>query len=324
MRMVIVVICLLNAVIHIKVNAKTKVRIGLFNSLCKPDNEPFYLARSMGWFQKEGIDIENTNKDPRTFFRKKNHKNLGNYANGDLYSSKFDVIVSGRARLYAIESNTPQRFKPFVANVQTTVNPAYAFLVNKKSHLKNIQEFTKGTILLDNNSGRAKRKLIAQILEKLKINIKLIKIQISSIVDYNNHSNYDLLYVREPQLSILLKSGKYRILDDGPVSKYIFSPWVMGFASMSQSFLNKKPSVAKKIVKIWNRAINYKRTHKKKSRHILNKCGKINYNLEQLNIRSFIFWKKNEFNLNNIQKQINLYFKLGLISRKVSVKELLK
>lgn len=287
------------------------VRLGLLNSACKPDNLPYLVAQENGYFDEAGVKVvvEQKNK-----FANEPWGDASNYA------SAYDIIVAGRAELYYIEATTPQTWKLFLGNVNTLEKTDYAILAKKDSSIENLASLKGGTIGLEHESGHAKFVLIDMLLEKFNLQPKDFKITKASLEDLKK-GDVDALYVREPQLSLALQEGVYKIILDAPIVNYIMNPWPQGYYAVSASFLTAHQELAKKVIAALDRAVDFIQTNSKEANAVLKACTQSVYGVA-VPVRQFEYWKLENFDNEAIQKQINLYHEKQLIPRVFNVQDI--
>lgn len=279
-----------------------KIRIGLLNSKCKPDNLPYLVAQKNGYF--DGIDIEEiSSSDTKVAW-------------GDAisYADKYDVIVTGRAQLYFMEATNSQMWKVFIANVNTQDKNDYAILVRNGPEITDFVSLKGKTIGVERSSGVAKFVLIKMIINKLGLSSDNFNIIDASVDDLHN-KNVDALYIREPQLSLALNSREYKIVLDAPIVKYIMDPWPQGFYAVSADFSKENNDVKEKMISALNKAVDFIKTNSKEANSILSECSSVTYGVSGVNFREFEYWKLGEFDNDAITKQISLYHEKELIPK---------
>lgn len=288
-----------------------RVKIGMLNNECKPDNLPYLVAEKKGYFKSENIIVDKA-------------ESMSGIAFGDsgAYQDFYDILVTGRAQFYFMQATQPDKYKAFIANVNTINKPDYSILVKKGSDIKNISDLREKKVGLQRSSGKARFVLMDMILEKKGFNPKDFHVQDADTEDLRK-GNVDALYIREPQLSLAIQNGDLEKIDDAMIVKYIMDPWPQGFYSLSGRFIEKHGDLARGVVNSLSRAVDFIQENPDEARKILQECVADEYRVENSAIRIFEYWNVSDFNKDAIQKQIDLYHDKSLIPSSFPVDDII-
>lgn len=290
--------------------SKSAIRVGLYNTACKPDNLPYIVAKDKGYF--EGIDISETFSD---------YQNKPEFYDENL-DKNFDFLVAGRAEVYYLESILPGKWNAFTGVIDTKDQSSYAVITKKEFTGTGLGSLKGKTIGLMGSSGKARTVLMNLILEKQGLDPKDFIMKDASVEDLES-GKVDALYLREPQLAIALSQDKYKVLVDNPVTANIMSPWPMGFSAVSSDFSKENPELTSKAISAWYRGIDFIRSNPKEAEEYQAKCLEKNYQIKDRTVRPAEYWKAEDFDKSVIQKQIDLYLKKGLISNQIKAEDII-
>lgn len=286
------------------------VRLGLYNTPCKPDNLPYIVAKDKGYF--EGVNISETYS---------NYQRKQEFLDENL-EKNFDLLVAGRAEVYYLEATLPNKWDVFTAVVDTEDQSSYAILTKKGFEGSGLNSLKGKSIGLMGSSGKARFVLMNLILEKQGLNPKDFTIKDASVEDFES-DRVDALYIREPQLAVALSQDKYKIIADNPVTKNIMSPWPMGFSAVSSKFSKKNPEETSKIINAWYKGVDFIKNNPEETKKYQTNCLESNYQVKGQTVRPAEFWKTNDFDKSVIQKQIDLYLEKGLIPQRIKVEDII-
>jgi len=282
---------------------KAPVRICLQQVKCNPGNLPLYVAIENGYFEKENIHIQ---------------INLS-YIDDNV--TNFDVILLGRNVLYSWPDQPGVLFA-FTANYFDESNPTYAIIVQKDSEIKSLDQLKFKKIGLESGSGGARLVLMRIILERNGLDPNDSEINFFSSIEELENGTIDALYIREPEKSLALSKGNFEILVDEPVGRFVWTPWPMSYSAFSSEFLKERPNEAKKLVTVWDNAIDFIRKNPDEAGKLLEKCAQEEYGIG-LKISQFKQWKLGEMDRTFIQKQIDLYHEKGILGDDIDVDDIL-
>ena len=281
---------------------------------CDPSQLPLYTALENGYFKTEKIDVTlSWSIDVDV-----NIQNVAEHPD-------IDLIVVGRAQFYNLEDKYPDLFNVFNFNVQDGTRWNDAVVVKKDSEIKSLGQLRGKTIgiITDGSNWGARGEIIKIILEKNGLNPEDFKIMITTMNDFENNQ-VDALYMRGPLLSLFLYLGKTMILEEGPIfAKYIFGPWPMSVSALSSKIIKESPDVAERVVRVWDRAINYIRENPVEADEILQRCMEKTFGVKDLPVRRLNYWTSKEINQTLIQNQLDWYYSKGFLSRKLNVADIL-
>ena len=284
---------------------------------CNPSGFPLHVAVENGYFAEENIDVNVA-------------QNIIHGKNGVEIPADADVIMLGRSPFYQSEAIHPNSFKAFNFNVQDKTKWNDAILVKKDSDITSLNQLIGKTIgittgIRANNYDLPHSSRIQGVIMMLKKNgldPEDFKIVRADEHDFENN-NIDALEIREPGLSMLLDSGAYRVLVGGPIfAENIFTPWPMSISAISSEFLKENPKDAKKIVQIWDKAIDFIGENPDEADKILQRCMEKNYGLKDIKIRQINYWKNDELDKDLIQKQLDFYHTLEIVKVQLKVDDI--
>lgn len=232
-----------------------------------------------------------------------------------------DLYLMGRATVYAIEAAHPGLLKAFNFNLQDETRWNDAILVRKSLNITSLGQLEKNQSIGLLGGGPARVPLMKIMLKKNGLNPEDFKL-IS--VNDNTLSGINIVYAREPFVSLLLAKGDWKLLIDEPLfAKYIFSPWPMSMSLFSTKFLKEKPALAQKVISVYDKTILFIREHPDEAQSILSKYVEKEYGVKGLRIRLINYLKSDEINKDLIQKQSDWYYENGMSSRKINAEDLI-
>jgi ABC-type nitrate/sulfonate/bicarbonate transport system substrate-binding protein len=132
----------------------------------------------------------------------------------------------------------------------------------------------------------------------------------------------NILYAREPFLSLLLAQGDWRTFIDEPLfAKNILSPWPMTMTLFSTKFLKEKPLLAKKVIDAYDKAMLFIKEHPQEASYIFSKYLEERYGVK-LNLRKVNHLRYSQVSKELIQRQSDWYFDNKLIPSKIKATDL--
>lgn len=279
----------------------------------KPDLLPLYVAQENNYFSQAGITLDESQSsfDMEDFI-------------GDAQETvqHYDVILMGRAPSYLSEISKPGYFKAAASTYEDERNTTWAILTHQGNGINNLSQLKGRVIGLEKNSGITRKYLMPYILKKNGLNPDDFILKDVTWQDFLS-GKADAFYTREPELSLALADPNTRILVDKPLTTYVMNPLPMSFLLLSTQFIQQKSEAARKVVAIWERAIDDIRANPEMARKILQKKMKEAYGLDHSNVRMQYYWKRSEIQPELLQKQINLYHEIGILPKTIDIHNLL-
>ncbi len=296
-------------------------------TLFMPDGDSAYLlhiiAQEKGYFTEAGINLmfqQGTGEDREL-------------------PPESDLYLMGRSRVYEIEAAHPGLIKAFNFNTQDESRWNDAILVKKNLDITSLSQLEKGSSIGLIGGGPARFPLIKIMLKKNNLNpedFKLIslddasKIKLTDDVIYRTAlindfvSKVNIVYAREPFVSLLLARKDWKIMIDEPLfARNIFSPWPMSMTLFSTKFLKEKPALAQKVISVYDKAISFIRENPQQAQSILSKYIEKKYGINGLKMRLVNYLKSGEIAKEVIQRQSDWYAKNGLTKGKIHAENLI-
>jgi|GEM_PF-5012562 len=278
----------------------------------------FAVAREKGFFSAEGINLVEGDAHDLDYG--------GNRAEAEVA----DIIFMGRARVYLEESTRPGMMKIFNINTQDETNWDDVILIRKDFNLSSLSKLEAKEPFGLLGGGPARGPLVRLLLEKNNLkaqNFTLVNLP-DKIQDYtgkvslNSLTGINILYAREPFLSLLLAQGNWKIFIDEPLfAKNIFSPWPMTMTLFGVKFLKEKPALAKKVLQVFDKAMLFIKEHPEEANELCSKYLEKRYGVE-LKLRHVNHLRYDQVSKELIQRQSDWYFDNKLIPSKIKAADL--
>jgi len=296
---------------------------------CDPNVFPLRVASKNGYFAKENINV-----------------NLAD-ASGDLLTNlnngksdpNADVLVMGRGEFYRLEDKHPGMFKIFAFGLQDKNKWNDAIIVRRDSGIASLGQLQGKTIGISFGDARDATARVSATSEEMEPREAAIRTMLEKngldpaefpLVSANlaalENNTISALHIREPFLTFGLHSGKYEILEEGPIfARYVFNlnPWAMSVSGISSEFTQQKPETAKKIVQVWDQSVSFIRENPAEADTILQECMKENFGLSGATVRQLTHWKSSETDKNLVQQQLQWYYSIGVTSKELNVDDIL-
>jgi ABC-type nitrate/sulfonate/bicarbonate transport system substrate-binding protein len=279
--------------------------------LWRPEADAAYVlhlaGQRLGFFAQEGLDVRIVSAGHET-------------AQGQR-PEPFDAVLMGRARLYRETATTPGLYQVFNFNVQTveTGNDAVVSRAESPASWTELPASPRVAIL---GGGPGCSPLMRQLVAKHGKGAPALQ-------DFRDRGDeflagaWDLAYVREPFLSAYLARGAIRIVEDGPLfAKHVFSPWPMTVTALSSRFAAEFPERAAKLVRAYDRTIDWVRRHPDEAAAILNTYAARHFGVSDLAVRPLRLLRSDELQPELVQRQSAWYFDQGLTSGPIDARRL--
>jgi len=278
----------------------------------------FVVAKEKGFFSAEGIN----------FVVGAEHDLDADTKISELESG--DIFFMGRARVYQIESTRPGLMKIFNVNTQDETNWNDSILIRKDFNLSSLSRLDAKEPFGLLGGGPARGPLVKLLLEKNNLKVqefRLVNLP-GTIQMYTEKApaqfltGINILYAREPFLSLLLAQGDWRTFIDEPLfAKNILSPWPMTMTLFSTKFLKEKPLLAKKVIDAYDKAMLFIKEHPQEASYIFSKYLEERYGVK-LNLRKVNHLRYSQVSKELIQRQSDWYFDNKLIPSKIKATDL--
>ena len=204
---------------------------------------PAYVAQEKNYYAEEGLNAELIKFDST------------NQLVEAVLSGDVDAAIGGVNAIVplTIESKTPGLLRIF--NLGYLTDDFDALLVSADSDIKSVQDLEGKTI--SSLPGTAAKIWMDRMLdqENLEGRVTIIQTADSQQLNALSSGSADAIFVLEPLATIAEEKNIGRILIKSPISKYYRTDLLFETSVMSNDFIKKNPTTAKKIVKAVDKAI---------------------------------------------------------------------
>lgn len=268
---------------------------------------PDYLARDLGFYKQQGLDVTITSLASPTL------------ALAGLSSGQFDIFgtcgVASAAAAY-VGGVHLKMIAPVGANTPGLMK----VLVKSDSSIRSRKDLAGKTVGLTSTGGSAQ--LINMMwLQQSGVDptkVSYVALPSASIPSAILQGRIDAGQVPQPALGPALKSGDFRSLGEDIVGLGPYGTLTSGFCA-SDSFINSNPDAVKRFVKAILQANAYANTHKSRARAELAVYGGLTP--DQAQTTPVGTWPS-FLPLKSMQKQIDNMVKFGLLSKSFNIRDM--
>jgi NitT/TauT family transport system substrate-binding protein len=274
---------------------------------------PLFVAKEHGFFSQRGLNVE--------LVRFSSSPEIGT------------ALLSGGVHLGAsialpvalsTEIRDPDRLDIFIVDSENKDNYISSFVTMPNSGIKTLQDLkgrTVGSFPGPNAVTFCKLLLVQAGLDPQK-DVKLVELEVSTHISALTSGTVDALFTYEPTATqAVLEKGAVNFMP-GAVERNIINPWMGGVWVVSTDFARKYPSETKAAIAALYDAIRYIRTNPSQAKAALGPYTSIKPNVAA-QTPDIPFSMLTELDVDAFQKNADIYFQQGLISKKIDVRPLL-
>ncbi len=297
------------------------VRLVSFMVEGDPSLLPYLVAREKGFFSDNGLSVDisfEASPNPPEAIMEADY-----FSKGDVYQ-----MLSGA--VYQIESKKPGLLKVFDFDYQDAALWNDALLVRKDSGISSLKDLDPNKPIGILNGGLLCDPLLRQMITKAGLAPEPLRFIYSldyqgMVDDGADSGRMELVYAREPNYSMLLRGGDWKVLAEGPLfAKNILSPWFMSMSCFSSEFLSREPALAQKLLVSYRQAIDFITKHPQEARDILARDFlKISGGTQPLPLRLVHHALSDDIDPGTAQKQSDWFLENHLSSAKIDAARLL-
>ena len=242
-----------------------------------------------------------------------------------------DLVFLGRHRLYRLALEHPGALKVFNINTQDGKKWNEAILARRDLKIDSLEKVPRGAkFALVGNRG-ASETLVDAVLKGAQIPRDRFIFTNPSDLALRSYegakavplAGIDLLYAREPYLSVILASGEWAPLMDAPwYAQKVLDPWLLTMSAFDSQFLSSRPGVAKRLFTALERARVFVNEHPEESSAIFSAYLKEKTGVT-VKVRDVNYLRYDQVSPEILQKQSDWYFNNGLLGSKIDTRELL-
>ncbi|THU00236.1 ABC transporter substrate-binding protein [Lampropedia puyangensis] len=299
----------------VRAQSTPKIRIGFWPVA---SGLPFFAAVDQGYFKAAGLDVE---VQKHASAQQAMEAMLSGRAEGSANGVATAVLAVG-------EIAQPGLMKIFCSNPSNAKYVLDEFIVAKDSPLQSVADL-KGTRIAC-GPGIQNLTIARSILEKAGVaDAKVTELPIAQHVAAIATDQVDAIYTLEPTGTVGRLNGVSRVLEAGVVAKYLLgdpmAPWFGGSATLTSTFIQEHPDVAKQFMEAYRRGVTLLKTDPAKARPSLKGYTAIDGALtDEVPMNDYVFY--DEFTPEQIayfQKYFDLFTEKGIFSKKLSVESML-
>ncbi len=287
------------------------VRIG---NLPTTHGLPLYIALDNNYFEEAGIKVELTRFE------------APNQLVDAILQDKIDFSATGPAGIVAVASyRSPGKIKFFSLAGSTAENPRNSFLlVPNNSTINSIPDLNGKKLGIWGGSIQW-RTIAIEILAQNGLiankDVVLVELAPATQVPAFAAGQLDALLALEPIATTITQKKLGKIIESAPAEKYVADPFYPGIGVVNMSFAEKNPELAKKVIKVIERAIKDIQNNEDAQRIHLKGYTPFDGNvLEGVTLQTFVTCKQiTAKDLNGLQKFFDIFTKNKVIDGRVDV-----
>jgi len=279
------------------------VRIGVLSPIIP--SLPHWVAMDNGYYEELGLKvIENSQRSSKVLVDFLKNNDL-DFLTGVSTTDVINAFVDKNQRLKA----------KIISHAQIKENePFEGLLVPRGSLISNIKQLEDKKIAV--YPGITAEATLKEFLSKHNVNIsniKFIKLPPPLHLKALRTGEVDCSFTYEPMRTFFLEGEKTREIYSSIYASF-YNPSAIGVTVISQKLINEKPDIAKKIITVWNKSIDFINEHPKEARNILKKHLQLNDYTAQKS--SWVYLTKtDEIDEEILRNTIKVYQNIGLISK---------
>ena len=285
-------------------NKIEKIKVGLLPHIIP--TLPHWIAVEKGFYKEENLEILE--------YSQRNSSLLVS----SMQTGGLDFIAGVATDRVLIAMNAPEN--PLRAIITshariTKNNPLSSLIVPINSTIDGLKDL--GNKRIATFPGETASTALKYLLKNNNIDIDTIdfkKIPPPLHLKLLASGQIDCSFAYEPLRTDLINLGNYREIFPA-VYAYINDPSATGVTLMSEELYREKPELAKKLIRVWDKSLDFIEKHENDAREILRKKLKLKRETAQKS-----FWigatKSNENDISIILNTIESYKKMGILSEK--------
>jgi len=274
---------------------------------------PLFVAKEQGFFAKRGVNVE--------LVRFSASPEIGTaLLTGAI---QFGASIALPVAL-STEIRDPGRLAIVIVDSENKDNYISSFVTMPNSGIKTLKDLKNRTVgsFPGPNAVTFCKLLLRQAGLDPQKDVKLVELDVSTHISALTSGTVDALFTYEPTgTQAVLEKGAIKFMP-GAVERNIISPWMGGVWVVSTDFASKHPSDVRAVVEALYDGIRYIRSNSKEAKAALKPYTSIHQNVA-LATPDIPFSMLDEVNVEMFQKNADIYFDVGLVSRKVNVRSLL-
>jgi NitT/TauT family transport system substrate-binding protein len=275
-------------------------------------NLAFFVAMEKGFFADEGIIVK-----PQKIIS-------ANDAATALING--DIVVNATMPLNVllnIEEKEPGLIKIILMKASSRSKWSDYLLVKRNSGITSIDQL-KGK-KVGGYPGSAQQVLVRLILKKFSFedkDIQLVELPPDAQLPALDNGSISALLTYDQLAHIALSSGTAEVLEENPISKHVIDP-LYGFPYViSSKYVTTNPVNSEKIVRAFNRAVEFINTNETESRMIMAKWTDTDSEITaRVNLWDQVVVE--QIDVNALQYLADMFHDHGIISKKIDTKTLL-
>ena len=274
---------------------------------------PVFVAEENGYFGSEGVkyglvEMESTDSILKAL------------VNNEI-DAAFEVSL---APVLAFEEKNPNSIKIFSVSSLTTDKPFDSILVKPNSDIRSLKGLEgKKLGIFPGETGRVLTVLFKNFLKYKNVDsdkITFVKLLPDGQLESLNSGSVDAVLTFEPTVTQIIEElGARRLYGSFLANQLNYNP--QGAAIFTTEFLKDNPEYAKKIMNVFDEAVNYRRLNEAGTRKILAGALDIDTNVAD-NMVLFEMVKNSEVNKEAVQAYIILLYKTDLLGKKLDAYKL--
>lgn len=277
----------------------------------------FYVAneklpgRDRSFFEEEGLQVEaiqfdSANRAAEAMLR------------GDIATDSATTMTV----LLNIEESAPGTLKCFGFQMHTQSEFLESFIASPDSGIQGYEDLKGKTIgVFPGSLNQAITKLLLRDYLNPEKDVEIVQmappIQLQAIAS----GQVDALISYEPTTSLALQQGVAKLVEDSPWARHIFEPFPVATYCFTTQYMREHPETAPKIARAWWKAIEYIRSHRAQASATIPAYTKIDPALAK-ELNQPAQQTSTEVNQQAVQRLADVYYSLGLVSKKIDTSEI--
>jgi NitT/TauT family transport system substrate-binding protein len=227
------------------------------------DSLPYFIALEKGFFEEEGIKVEGVFQQDASLITQ---SLLANKADVGLPVTVTDILL--------IEEKDPGKIKIFIGGAETREgnHQQTAIIVKTDSPYKSLNDLKgKKLATLPGGVGIIFPKMIFKSSGIDPESIDYVQMIPTNWIPSLEAKQVDAVWTVEPLSTVAVTSGTGKSILNYSLANSVHNPFVaVGFAFRTD-FAEKNPDIAKKIIKVMERAVKFKEENPSEAKRILAK-----------------------------------------------------
>jgi len=284
------------------------IRIGYLQSLVSLQ---LFVADENKYLESEGIKYELVKMGS------------SNQLIESLLSNNIDLAFeTSFVPVLAAESQSPGDIKIFSISDLTIDKPFDSIITKGNSDIRTLNDLENKKIGVF--PGTTSTHMLTHFLESKGIDtkeIEFVQLPPQNHLEALEGGSIDALFSFEPNTAIAInKLGAKRVYNSVFAEQINHNP--QGVAVFSTRFVKENPELAKSIVVVFDKSVEFIRTREAETRQIISKRLDIDTEIVE-SMTLFYMVKNNEINKNKVQKYIDFLFELKEIEERIDVDHIL-